>query len=85
MTLIRALPEEYSSFASSLQLLDKFEKEKLQEAFVAEELLRKRGDNVSAAAALAGRTLKASLDRSHASSVRFLVIPSRPAVKGSTL
>ena len=31
MTLIRALPEEYSSFASSLQLMDKFEKEKLQE------------------------------------------------------
>ena len=56
MTLIRALPEEYSSFASSLQLLDKFEKEKLQEAFVAEELLRKRGDSASAAAALAVRT-----------------------------
>ncbi|KAJ3557205.1 hypothetical protein NM688_g1595 [Phlebia brevispora] len=38
MTLIRALPEKYSSFAFSLQLIDKFSKEKLQEAFVAEEL-----------------------------------------------
>ena len=45
MVLIRALPEEYSSFASSLQLLDKFEKEKIQEAFVAEELLRNRPNN----------------------------------------
>lgn len=37
MTLICALPEEYLSFALSLQLMGKFEKEKLQEAFVTEE------------------------------------------------
>ena len=47
MTLIRALLKEYSSFASSLQLLDKFEKKKLQEVFVAEELLRNRSQNLN--------------------------------------
>ena len=45
MTLLRALPDEYSSFASSLQMLDKLEKAKIQEAFVAEELLRNRSNN----------------------------------------
>lgn len=45
MTLLRALPEEYSSFVSSLQMLDKFNKEKLQEAFVAEEQLRNSSNN----------------------------------------
>ena len=44
MAMIRSLPPEYSSFASSLQLLDKFEKTKLQEAFVAEEILRSRSN-----------------------------------------
>ena len=34
MTMIRALPAEYKSFASSLQLLDKISKEKLQAAFI---------------------------------------------------
>lgn len=42
MTLLRALPEEYSSFPSSLQMLDKFNKEKLQEVFMAEKQLRNR-------------------------------------------
>ena len=37
MMMVRSLPSEYDSFASSFQLLDKFEKSKLQEAFVAEE------------------------------------------------
>ena len=46
MTLICALPEEYSSFASSLQLMDRFEKEKLQEAFVAEEQLRNHSNSL---------------------------------------
>ena len=53
--MIRSLPPEYSSFASSLQLLDKFEKTKLQEAFVAEEILRSRSnmqDTPSSASAL---------------------------------
>ena len=48
MVLIKALPEEYASFASSLQLLDKFNKEKIQEAFVAEELLRSRNAEATA-------------------------------------
>ena len=41
-TLIRALPEAYLSFASSLQLLNNSEKERIQEAFVPEKLLRSR-------------------------------------------
>ena len=45
MTLLRALPDEYSSFASSLQMLDELEQAKIQEAFVAEELLRNCSDN----------------------------------------
>lgn len=45
MTLLRSLSDEYSSFASSLQRLDKCNKEKLQEAFVAEELLRNRSSS----------------------------------------
>ncbi|KAJ3558122.1 hypothetical protein NM688_g1102 [Phlebia brevispora] len=54
MTLIRALPEEYLSFASSLQLMDKFSKEKLQEAFVAEELRTHHQDSlISTSASLA--------------------------------
>ena len=35
MAMIRALPSEFDSFASSLQLLDKLEKSKLQEFFIA--------------------------------------------------
>ena len=44
MVLIRVLPEEYVAFDSLLHLLDKSEKEKIQEAFVAEKLL-KNGSN----------------------------------------
>ncbi len=40
MAMIRALPSEFDSFASSLQLLDKLEKSKLQEAFIGEDLCR---------------------------------------------
>ena len=40
MAMIRALLSEFDSFASSLQLLDKLEKFKLQESFIAEELRR---------------------------------------------
>ena len=59
MAMIRSLPPEYSSFASSLQLLDKFEKTKLQEAFVAEEILRSRSsaqDSTPSASVLAATT-----------------------------
>ena len=36
MTMIRSLPAEYQSFASSLQLLDQISKKKLQAAFINE-------------------------------------------------
>ena len=59
MTLIRALPEEYSSFASSLQLMDKFSKEKLQEAFVAEELRTHHQDSLTSTSASLAAALAA--------------------------
>ena len=37
MAMIRALPEEYSNFASSLLLMDKLDKASSQQAFVSEE------------------------------------------------
>ncbi|TDL27179.1 hypothetical protein BD410DRAFT_812260 [Rickenella mellea] len=37
MAMIRALPADYSSFVSSLLLLEKLDKAKLQDAFIAEE------------------------------------------------
>jgi hypothetical protein len=40
MTLIRALPDEFSAFASSLLLLDKLEKSTIHQAFVTEESQR---------------------------------------------
>ncbi|KAJ3547011.1 hypothetical protein NM688_g5450 [Phlebia brevispora] len=59
ITLIRALPEEYSSFASSLQLMDKFSKEKLQEAFVAEELRTHHQDSLNSTSASLAAALAA--------------------------
>jgi hypothetical protein len=41
MTLIRALPDEFSAFASSLLLLDKLEKSTIHQAFVTEESQRR--------------------------------------------
>ncbi|KAF9553961.1 hypothetical protein CPC08DRAFT_737803 [Agrocybe pediades] len=41
MALIRALPEEFSNFASSLLLLDKLERATIQQAFVSEESQRR--------------------------------------------
>ena len=43
MTLLHTLPD--ALLLSSLQMLDKLEKVKIQEAFVAEELLRNRSNN----------------------------------------
>ncbi|KAJ3489721.1 hypothetical protein NLI96_g1948 [Meripilus lineatus] len=40
MAMIRAFPAEYDSFASSLQLMDKLEKSKLQESFIGGDLRR---------------------------------------------
>jgi hypothetical protein len=42
MTLIRALPDEFSAFASSLLLLDKLEKSTIHQAFLTEESQRRR-------------------------------------------
>ena len=50
MTMIRALPASYASFASSLQLLDKLDKDALQSAFVNEEALRNRSSTPGASA-----------------------------------
>jgi hypothetical protein len=37
MAMIRALPDEFSNFASSLLLMDKLDKGAIQQAFVSEE------------------------------------------------
>ena len=42
MAMIRALPEEYSAFTSSLLLLDKLDKATIHQAFVGEEIQRRR-------------------------------------------
>ena len=60
MTMIRAMPDSYSSFASSLQLLDKLNKDTLQSAFVNEEALRNRS-STSRSAALSASTHSAAV------------------------
>ncbi|PPQ95073.1 hypothetical protein CVT25_002460, partial [Psilocybe cyanescens] len=40
LTLIRALPDEYNAFASSLLLLDKLDKATIHQAFVTEDIQR---------------------------------------------
>jgi hypothetical protein len=42
MVLIRALPDEYSHFVSSLLLMDKLDKDTVQQAFITEEIQRRR-------------------------------------------
>jgi hypothetical protein len=42
MALIRSLPEEYSSFTSSLLLMDKLDKTTVHQAFVTEDLQRRK-------------------------------------------
>lgn len=55
MVLIRALPEEYNTFVSSLLLLDKLDKKTVQEAFITKEIQRHRraADISSSTAAMA--------------------------------
>ena len=53
MTMIRALPSSYSSFASSLQLLEKLELSTLQAAFINEEALRTRSSTLGTTAQVA--------------------------------
>ena len=50
MALIRALPQEYNTFASSLLLLDKLDKDSIFSAFITEDLQRRR--NASEAPAI---------------------------------
>ena len=58
MVLIRALPDEYSHFVSSLLLMDKLDKDTVQQAFLTEEIQRRHcaTDVLSAAAMSAAST-----------------------------
>jgi hypothetical protein len=64
MTLIRALPDEFSAFASSLLLLDKLKKSTIHQAFVTEESQRHHcasaAPNVSSALAALSSSSAAS-------------------------
>ncbi|KAJ2921828.1 hypothetical protein H1R20_g15267, partial [Candolleomyces eurysporus] len=51
MVLIRALPDEYSHFVSSLLLMDKLDKDTVQQAFLTEEIQRRRRAAMAAASA----------------------------------
>jgi hypothetical protein len=57
MALIRSLPEEYSGFTSSLLLMDKLGKTTVHQAFVTEDLQRRKGvqDASGGSQALAAR------------------------------
>ncbi|GJF00546.1 hypothetical protein PsYK624_168390 [Phanerochaete sordida] len=59
MTLIRALPSSYAHFASSLQLLNKLNKDALQAAFINEEALRSRTSTPGTTAVLSTSTSQA--------------------------
>ena len=61
MALIRALPEEFSAFVSTLLLKDDLDKAKIHQAFVTEETQRRRHADESATAAIA---LNAALAKS---------------------
>ena len=63
MTLIRALPSEYSTFASSLQLIENLDKDKVQSAFINEELLRTR-TTTSSSSLLGARCIHSSFRHS---------------------
>src|SRR3954469_10671 len=52
MTMIRALPEEYSTFTSSLLLLGTLDKDTLSDAFITEELNRSRHPKVPTSSSL---------------------------------
>jgi hypothetical protein len=56
MVMIRSLPSSYSNFASSLQLLDKLDKDTLQAAFINEEALRTRSSTPGSTSVLSAST-----------------------------
>jgi hypothetical protein len=60
MALIRLLPEEYSSFTSSLLLMDKLDKTTVHQAFITEDLQRRKcvQDASGGSQALAARFLQ---------------------------
>ena len=64
MVLIRALPEEYNTFVSSLLLLDKLDKKTVQDVFITEEIQRCRraADISSSAAAMAASSAQLKCD-----------------------
>ncbi|KAG6839286.1 hypothetical protein H0H93_005719, partial [Arthromyces matolae] len=53
MSMIRALPQDYSAFVSTLLLHDKLDKATVQQAFVTEETQRQRRANDEAVASMA--------------------------------
>ena len=70
MTMIHALPDSYANFASSLQLLDKLDKDTLQAAFVNEEALRTRTSTPGSTAVLSATASNAVCD--------FCALPGHP-------
>ncbi|KAG6821745.1 hypothetical protein H0H92_001092, partial [Tricholoma furcatifolium] len=61
MALIRSLPEEYSSFVSSLLLLESLDKATIHQAFVREDTQRSRRSQDAANHALAMNATVAQL------------------------
>jgi len=63
MAMIRALPEEFSNFASLLLLMDKLDKASIQQAFVSEESQRRHcaSEAPAVASALAVNSASAAL------------------------
>ena len=62
MTMIRSLPSSYASFASSLQLLNKLDKDTLQVAFINEESLRTRSSTPGSTSVLSATALQLICD-----------------------
>jgi hypothetical protein len=54
--MIRSLPSSYFNFASSLQLLDKLDKDTLQAAFINKEALRTRSSTPGSTSVLSAST-----------------------------
>jgi hypothetical protein len=61
LTLIKALPEEYSGFTSSLMLLDKLNKETVHQAFLSEDAHRRRRAGDAPASALAASAISSAI------------------------
>ena len=60
MVLVRALPDEYSHFVSSLLVLDKLDKDSITQAFLTEEISRRRRAEGAATSAAAMAVAAAS-------------------------